>query len=65
MGSRFSADPVVFATKYFVSLTIDNYPAMRTDSKGTPFSIVGGPIAVARLTTKGVEWIEKGNCPQK
>jgi len=65
MGLGFSSDPIVFEATKLVRLTIDNYPPTRTDSKGKKFSIVGGPIAVARFTPKGVEWVEKGNCPQK
>ena len=65
MGLGFSSDPTVYEAKEKVRLTIDNSAPTRTDSKGKKFSIVGGPIAVARLTPKGVQWVEKGNCPQE
>lgn len=65
MGIDFSADPTVFTAKKLVQLTIENYPRTRADGKGGQFSIVGGPIAITRLTQKGVDWVDKACCARK
>jgi hypothetical protein len=62
MGLGFAGDPTVFKARKFVELTIDNYPATRTDASGKKFSRVGGKIAITKLTPKGVEWIDPGAC---
>jgi hypothetical protein len=64
MGMGFSPDPTVFMAKALVRLTIDNYPATRVDAAGKPFSIVGGKIAIAKLTPNGFDWVDSGNCSQ-
>jgi hypothetical protein len=58
-------DPLVARAVEEVRLTIKKLPPTRVDAKGVPFSEVGYPISAIRLTNKGAEWIEKGNCPQE
>jgi hypothetical protein len=64
MGLGFAGDPTVFKAKKLVELTIDNYPATRTDASGKKFSVVGGKIAIAKLTPNGFDWVDPGNCSQ-
>src|ERR1700722_6954920 len=62
---RASHDQIAAVAIEQVRLTIDNLPPSKKTVKGVSFSVVGYPISAARLTGKGVEWIEKGHCPQK
>jgi hypothetical protein len=62
---RASTDQVATEAIEEVRLTIDNLATAKFNAKGVPFSEVGYPIAAIRLTSKGAEWIERGNCPQK
>jgi hypothetical protein len=64
MGLGFAGDPTVFKAKKLVELTIDNYPATRTDASGKKFSVVGGKIAIAKLTPNGFDWVDPGNGSQ-
>jgi hypothetical protein len=46
-----------------VNLTIDNLPKGNIGIGGTPFSVVGPPVAAVRLMRgKEVEWIARGKC---
>ena len=57
-------DPLVEGATRIVQLTIDNFPKIRTDIHGQPFSPVGPPIAVVRWKRgRTVEWIKLGKCP--
>jgi hypothetical protein len=60
-----SPDPVAALAIEQVKLTIDNLGPTKKNYAGVPFSEVGYPISAVRLTSKGAEWIEKGNCPQE
>lgn len=59
-----SSDPTLTQALELVRVTIDNLPPDRTDNKGKPFSVVGYPISGIRFTNNGIEWTDKGNCPQ-
>jgi len=59
-----SNDPTATLAIEMVRFTIDYLPPDHTDSNGRPFSVVGYPISAVKLTSKGVEWVEEGNCPQ-
>jgi len=60
-----SSDQIAERAIADVDLTINNLPKTNVDRKSVPFSVVGPPISAVRLTSKGIEWIRKGNCPQK
>jgi hypothetical protein len=64
MGMGFSPDPTLFLAKALVQLTIDNYPPTRVDAAGKPFSVVGGKVAIAKLTPNGFNWEAPGNCSE-
>jgi hypothetical protein len=59
-----SSDPIATRAIEEVRLTIENLEPTMTDSRGVRFSAVGLPISALRLSSKGLEWIQKGNCPQ-
>lgn len=59
-----SQDPIATRAIEEVRLTIENLEPTMIDSKGVRFSGVGFPISALRLSSKGMEWIRKGNCPQ-
>jgi len=52
----------MFEVKFLVRLTIDNYPLTQRDKNRKPFSVVGGKIAIAKLSPKGIEWPEPAFC---
>ena len=62
LGMGFSPDPTVFLAQALVQLTIDNYPATKVDGAGKRFSIVGGKIAIAKLTPNGFDLVVPGSC---
>ncbi len=61
---RGSGDEAATGAVEYVRLTIDHLPADRTDVNGRPFSVVGYPISAVKATSRGIEWIQRGNCPQ-
>jgi hypothetical protein len=58
-------DSAIFASGQLVQLTIENYPATLKDAEGKPFSIVGGKVAIGKLTVNGFEWVQPAHCSGK
>jgi hypothetical protein len=65
MGRGFASDRTVFDAQKLAELTVQKYPPTIPDKTGKLFSVVGGKVAVAKLTSNKIEWIERASCLAK